>query len=317
MRNIVCSPGSPRSANVGFDEVEWLRRSTMVQLLQDDYHITLDAFKGPLDLLLFLIRRAEVEITDIPIAEITDQYLGFLGQIEAIDIDLAGEFLVMAATLVEIKARVLQFRRDRARGMAEGSEGEAGVDSETNVQIDLEQSDPRYELVQQLLAYQKYRIAAEDLEHSREEFRNRFPALPARHDLRTDQPVEESHEPVEIDIEDAHIFDLFEAYDRIVASVDFSRLGEHQVQDDDTPIGLHQDDLVDRRARAPDRRITLQEAWLGRRRIDLIGLFLATLELVRQRRITVVQDETTGEIMLQLNEDPAEGNRVEVIESQD
>jgi len=311
----------------------------MAQLLQDDYHITLDAFKGPLDLLLFLIRRAEVEITDIPIAEITDQYLDFLGQIEDIDIDLAGEFLVMAATLVEIKARVLQARRERRPGDSETGEAVSATLAGADTGLDFDRSDPRYELIQQLLAYQKYRIAAEDLEHRREEFRNRFAVQPARHDLRTEgtpgtpgapgsQPVDESSETMDLDIEDAHIFDLFEAYERIVASVDFSRLGEHEVQDNDTPIGLHQEDLLDRLRRAlaipPSlsgrgrgggsdasvmpgvRRITLQEAWLGRRKIDIIGLFLATLELVRQRRITVVQDEPTGEIMLQLNEDPAD-----------
>ena len=75
--------------------------------LQEDYQITLDAFRGPLDLLLYLIRRAEVDVHDIPIAQITDQYLAFLRQLEDIDIDVAGEFLVMAATLIEIKSRTI------------------------------------------------------------------------------------------------------------------------------------------------------------------------------------------------------------------
>src|SRR5688572_12606271 len=123
-----------------------------MQLLQDDYHITLEAFKGPLDLLLFLIRRAEVEITAIPIAEITDQYLNFLGRIEDIDIDLAGEFLVMAATLVEIKSRFLQARRERKPG--ETADGEASAETlDAAGELDLDRSDPRYELIRQLLAY--------------------------------------------------------------------------------------------------------------------------------------------------------------------
>ena len=75
--------------------------------LQDDYQVRLDRFQGPLDLLLFLIRRAEVDVVDIPIAAITDQYFAFLKQLDTIDIDVAGEFLVMAATLVEIKSRTL------------------------------------------------------------------------------------------------------------------------------------------------------------------------------------------------------------------
>ena len=74
---------------------------------QEDYTVRIDAFQGPLDLLLYLIRRAEVDITDIPVAEITKQYLRFLKDVELIDIDEAGEFLVMAATLMEIKSRML------------------------------------------------------------------------------------------------------------------------------------------------------------------------------------------------------------------
>ena len=75
--------------------------------LQEDYRVTLHAFQGPMDLLLYLIRRVEVDITDIPVAEITDQYLGFLRQVQDIDVELAGEFLVMAATLIELKSRTL------------------------------------------------------------------------------------------------------------------------------------------------------------------------------------------------------------------
>lgn len=261
--------------------------------LQDDYQVTISSFKGPLDLLLFLIRRAEVDITDIPIAEVTDQYLSFLKQIKSIDIDLAGEFLVMAATLVELKSRVLQ--SDRAR---------SDDDSISEIALDLDESDPRYELVQQLLSYQKYRVAADDLIERKEEFAQRFPAMPGLREADTTE--EETVEPAEVELEDAHVFDLFEAYERIIESVDFSKLGDHEVEYDDTPIGLHQDDLIDRMMTASLKRITLQDAWLGKSKNDVIGLFLATLELVRQRRILVVQDDIHGEIMLQLNEDPDE-----------
>jgi len=287
----------------------------MIMLHQDDYHVSLANFKGPLDLLLFLIRRAEVDITDIPIAEITDQYLVFLSQIEEVDIDLAGEFLVMAAALVEIKSRVLQKQRERKNGDADAEHDD----------IDFDDADPRFELVQHLLAYQRYRMAAEELDQRREAFANRFPARPApgRNPPApgSNPPAAGSHaagfevdDDFQLELDDAHIYDLFEAYERILESVDFSKLGEHEVEDDDTPIGLHQDDLVDRLSRAPARRITLQEAWLGRRKVDIIGLFLATLELVRQRRVVVVQDDIHGEIMLQLNDDP-EVDVVEDIES--
>src|SRR5687767_11780121 len=131
--------------------------------LQEDYQISLDAFQGPLDLLLYLIRRAEVDVHDIPIAKIADQYFEFLKQIDEIDIDVAGEFIVMAATLVELKSRTLM---PPSKGEGDGaSEGGATAADPTGGGVDL--SDPRYELVQQLLAYQRYRIASDELEQRR------------------------------------------------------------------------------------------------------------------------------------------------------
>src|SRR5262245_24598788 len=139
--------------------------------LQEDYQITLDTFRGPLDLLLYLIRRAEVDIHDIPIAQITDQYLAFLKQLDDIDIDVAGEFLVMAATLIEIKSRTIAPAPKNGEG-DEAGEMESALGAG-------ESADPRYELVQQLLAYQKYRIASDELEARRIAFLNRYARRPA------------------------------------------------------------------------------------------------------------------------------------------
>jgi segregation and condensation protein A len=259
--------------------------------LQEDYQITLDAFRGPLDLLLYLIRRAEVSITDIPISQITDQYLAFLRQVDDIDIDVAGEFLVMAATLIEIKSRTLAPRKA----------GEAAADATEETGLDL--TDPRYELVQQLLAYQKFRVASDELEQRRIAFVNRYPRKPARFDRNQSEDPNE-REPIEIELEDAHVFDLSEAYERIMASIDFGKLGDHMVEMDDTPIALHQEDLIDRLSRAAEHKITLQDAFAGGTSGKRIGLFLATLELVRQRRVTVIQPEIESPIELVLNSDP-------------
>jgi segregation and condensation protein A len=253
-------------------------------MLQDDYQVSLEAFKGPLDLLLFLIRRNEVDVHDIPIAAITEQYLAFLKQIDHVDIELAGEFLVMAATLIEIKSRTI----------APKPEGQEDAQDQTSA---VETGDPRYELVQQLLAYQRYRIASEELEHRRAAFAQRFAASVAKPPAAGDQPRE-------LELEDAHVLDLSEAYERIVSSIDFSRLGAHTVEVDDTPVQLHQEDLLDQLGRAPGHRVTLQETFTGRTRLQVIGLFLAMLELVRQRRVIVMQDRIHGEIAIELNEDP-------------
>ena len=269
--------------------------------IQEDYQVTLEAFHGPLDLLLFLIRRAEVDVQDISIAQITDQYLAFLKQIDDIDIDLAGEFLVMAATLIEIKSRAIAPIEKAAEGEGEATTGITG---------DAEAADPRFELIQQLLAYQRYRIAADELEKRRVAFLNRFPIRPRRTEPEKTMAElaaaaeAETAPAVELELEDAHVLDLSEAYARIMESIDFTRLGEHRIEVDDTPIALHQEDLLDRLTRAHERQITLQEAFEGKSRGQRIGLFLAMLELTRIRRITVRQDEIINPIVVVLNADP-------------
>ena len=142
-----------------------------------EYMVRLDAFEGPLDLLLFLIRRAEVEIGDIPIAAITDQYLKYIealaepssGSGQRIDIERAGEFLVMAATLMEIKSRMLAPPLDAE--MSEGTEGAEKEGSGRNAPI-----DPREELVKQLLEYKRYRDAGDTLNRFKREWEDMFPA---------------------------------------------------------------------------------------------------------------------------------------------
>lgn len=265
---------------------------------QTNYRVRLDAFEGPLDLLLFLIRRAEVDVTDIPIAEITDQYMAQLEQIERIDIELAGEFLVMAATLMEIKSRMIN----------PPERGESGVDE--GAEPDRDAPDPRAELVRQLLDYKKYRDAADELDHRRLEWSQRAPVAPAASD---EQLVRQAAEELgEIDMEDLDLSDLLAAFQEIVASVNFDRLGEHEVVADDTPIELHAEDLLDRIARdgvVRDNtpRLSLRSVMAGRSKPEMIGLFLAMLTLIRDQRIAVRQSESGADIELELRHD-AEAN---------
>ncbi len=256
-----------------------------------EYTVRLEAFEGPLDLLLYLIRRAEVHIADIPIATITEQYLGYLGEVDRIDIDRAGEFLLMAATLIEIKSRLLAPRPKRAEG-AEGDEGEANSPQP--------EEDPRAGLVAQLLAYKRYRDAADTLEERFDEWQARYPAGKAAIDTRSLRDAMDAED--ELDLEDVSIIDLVEAFNRIADTVNFERLGEHEVYDDDTPIELHAEDLVDQLERAGARgeaKFAMRAIFEGRKRLEMIGLFLAMLELVRQRRLMVRQAED-GEIAVGL-----------------
>jgi len=249
--------------------------------LQDDYQVRLDSFQGPLDLLLFLIRRAEVDIADIPVARITDQYFSFLKQLHTIDIDVAGEFLVMAATLVEIKSRTLAPAQRRA--------GDDGQESSA-----LDDTDPRFELVKQLLAYQKYRSAADELSRLRAEFAQRW-SVGGRGATLPEEPERE------YEMDDVHMLDLIEAYERIIAGIDLTRVGDHRVEYDDTPISLHQADLVDRLGSAPEKRLSLQDVFKGRSRGEAIGLFLAMLELAREQKVGIRQDKINGTIEIELN----------------
>ncbi len=261
--------------------------------LQEDYQLTLDAFCGPMDLLLYLIRQAEVDVHDIPVAEITDQYLKFLEQAGYIDIEAAGDFLVMAATLMEIKSRTLM-PPEPAGEDADGEEGEPLSElGDGGADVALSSADPRFELVQQLLQYQRYRVASEELEEHRQVFSRQFAA-------RVRQSDEPEVELPALELEDAHVFDLSEAYGRIISSIDFTRLGDHRIEIDDTPAVVYQQQLLDRLEAAGQGRLTLQEVFEGRERVPRIGLFLAMLELVRLRRINVRQTELDSDITVEL-----------------
>lgn len=251
-----------------------------------DYRVRLEAFEGPLDLLLYLIRRAEVDIHDIPIAEIAGQFLESLRGIERVDIETAGEFLLMAATLMEIKSRML-VPVERA-----GGTGGEGVEPS-------EEDDPRSTLVRQLLEYKKFRDAATRLEERLEEWQQRYPTASAG-----SPKVDTGEGEDAIDLDDLSLSDLAEAFGRIIESVNMDRLGEHEVLDDDTPIELHAEDLLDllgRETRSDRPELRLEKVFEGRTRGAMIGMFIAVLEMVRQQRIAVRQEE--GVILLSLRND--------------
>lgn len=261
-----------------------------------EYTVRLESFEGPLDLLLYLIRKAEVEITDIPIAAIADQYLEFLqrGGVERIDIETAGEFLVMAATLMEIKSRVLTPRPE--------AEADTGPVAEAAAA-----EDPRSELVRQLLAYKQFRDAADALEARREEWERRYPSARAGIDAETFRAAALAQSE-DLDLDDLSVLDLAQAFADIAASVNFDRLGEHEVTYDDTPIELHAEDILERlrtgttEAR-PTPGMTLQALFSGRKRHEMVGLFLATLELVKRRAVRLSQGVPGGPIVLSLGDD--------------
>lgn len=253
-----------------------------------EYTVTLDRFQGPMDLLLHLIRRAELDVTEIALSEIADQYLAHTANIEDVDVEEAGEFLVVASTLIEIKSRLLN--PDETAASLSGANRRSG-----------EELDPATELLGQLLAYKAYRDAGNTLESRYDDWTRRFPAGKAATDRKA---LRDAIAPEEVELEDINAFDLVQAFERILETVIFDRLGEHTVEDDDTPIELHAEDLVDvlRRDTSMDltsgkpRTMTLRTLLRNRRKAEAVGLFLALLELIKQRAVVVrqVHDEATG-----------------------
>ncbi len=233
-----------------------------------EYQVDLETFRGPLDLLLYLVKRNEVDIFDIPIAKVAEQFLEYMGLLEMIDVEWAGEFLVMAATLMEIKSRMLLPR---------------------NEELAVEEDDPRKELVRQLLEYRKYKDAAALLEAQAEKQQTRL----ARQPLEILQPPDPAQQP----LQHVELWDLVSAFGRLMRET--MALQPQQIVLDETPIQVHMEHILARLQAQP--RLALTElitppVTRGR----LLGLFLATLELIKGKRVQVVQDQPFGDILLHL-----------------
>jgi len=245
-----------------------------------DYRVNLDIFAGPLDLLLYLVRKDEVDIYDIPIARITEQYIRYIEMLKSLDIDLAGDFLVMAATLMQIKSAMLLPK-------AEPEQLEAG-----------DFTDPRAELIRQLLEYKKFKDAANILKDAVERQKERSPRPGA-----ILERLKPDAEPA-IDIEQVSVWDLLEAFDSIMQATGAARNIRHIK--DDTPIDLYQIEVLHRlQTQGPMSFERIFQS--GTNRLVMIGLFLAVLELIRERLVGVEQPNPAGAIYLRsLTDEPAQ-----------
>jgi segregation and condensation protein A len=181
-----------------------------------DFRVDLDVFRGPLDLLLYLVRKHELEIVDIPIATITDQYLQYLTVIEQLDVNAVGDFLAMASTLVEIKSQEVLPRSD---------------------EVDDDLEDPRKELVRRLLEYKKYRDAASVLEERSRAWQRRYPRLasdlPPRQRNLAEEPIHE-----------VELWDLVSAFGRIIRDTELAK--PSNIIYDDTPIHVYMAQIYER-----------------------------------------------------------------------
>jgi segregation and condensation protein A len=230
--------------------------------------VQLEIFEGPLDLLLHLIKKNEVSVTDIPIAAITEQYLATLELMQSLSLDVAGEFLVMAATLIHIKSRML----------LPAGEDEAQNDDE-------EGGDPRDELVRRLLEYQRYKEAAAELEQRDILTRDVF--------IRSGAPVEETPVPT---FREASVFELLTALRRVLERL--PQDNAHEVTLEKITVREKMTLLLD--TLRPRGEVLFEELFTDvRTRMEVVVTFLAMLELVKVRAIRIVQEELGGPIVIQ------------------
>jgi segregation and condensation protein A len=236
---------------------------------QTVYTIRTESFEGPFDLLLHLIKKNEIDIYNIPIAAITRQYLDYLDVMQELNLDIAGDFLVMASTLIHIKSRML---------LPPTAEEEAGEE---------EIADPRAELVARLLEYQKYREAAITLGQrellGRDVFARSFTAPELAESVLEEEPLE------------VELFELIEAFRRVLAAVSVETF--HEVGAEGLSIADRINELL--LLLQGTEAAGFEEMFIGSAtKEEVIITFLAILELCRLKMVKLAQAQSFGQILI-------------------
>lgn len=243
--------------------------------VQEEYKVTLEVFEGPLDLLLYLIKKEEIDIYNIPIERITTQYMEYLSLMRMLDLNIAGEFIVMAATLMMIKSRMLLPVEDRP-------------------ELEEEEEDPRWDLVRQLIEYKKFKDAAIQLQERELRQENVFGLGGRSLALEPDQPG--------VILQDVSLFDLISAFSEALKRARPEQIGE--IYSDRWTVADKIDFILRLVAERGEVAFTALFAE-GASRHEIICTFLGVLELIRLRQVTAVQKERFGEIMIEALLEPA------------
>ncbi|WP_437184994.1 segregation and condensation protein A [Planctomicrobium sp. SH668] len=237
------------------------------------YRVELDLFTGPLDLLLYLVRRNELDIVNLEIARITQQFHEFLDVLQQIDLDFVGDFVVMASTLVEIKSRnVLP----------------TIVEEEPDSLGAPQAGDPRSDLIRQLLEYKQFKEAATSLEEQALQWQERYPRL-------ADERPTAGKNPAADRIKEVELWDLVSALGRVLKKNEAE--SNSTIRYDETPIQTYVEQigaLVRARGGMPFTSLFDEETM----RSKIVGMFLAILELIRHHQFRCEQPDPFGEILL-------------------
>ena len=243
---------------------------------RDAFRIALPNFEGPLDLLLHLIREHKLDILDIPMALITEKYLGHLQSMREINLDIAGEFLVMASTLLHLKSRMLLPREDLPPGQ--------------DASALQEELDPRAELVRRLLEYQKYRAVADQLALNPILDRDVFPRRVAVEEVPLDDE--------EVGLQEISIYKLIEALDRVLAALEPKK--QHEVTREHLSLSVAMYRIADKiRAEGKGHAVIFYGLFEGARvRSDVVITFLALLEMCKLKLLRISQADGSEDILI-------------------
>ena len=235
-----------------------------------DYRIKLQVFEGPLDLLLFLIRKNEIDIYDIPIESVTRQYIDAIHTMKSLDLDIAGEFFVMAATLMEIKSRLLL------------PKGQHAVDPNADPEDDI---DPRWELVHQLLQYKKFKEAAAEL----------AAIVRQRQDLMERHVASLSPDSADRPLKANDHIDLWNTFNIVLRRL-AEKLVVGEIHDEQITVSDQMEFLL--RRLTTGRSFVFSQLFEGKVTLRLlVATFLAVLELTRLGKLKLQQDEAFADIV--------------------
>jgi segregation and condensation protein A len=233
----------------------------------NEYKVKLEVFEGPLDLLLYLIKKDEVDIYDISIERITQQYLEFMDAFKVLDLEVAGEFVVMAANLIYIKSRSL------LPAHVQPPEEEA------------DEEDPRWDLIRQLVEYKKFKDAAAQLSQRELEQSNLFSRLP------------EPEAAIERPLGEVSVFDLIAAFNKVLKRIEGKTEDLREIFEENYSVSDKIDLIMKMTASGVALKFTELFASAASR-TEVVVTFLALLELVRLKQLSLVQGEAFGEIEL-------------------
>jgi segregation and condensation protein A len=234
-----------------------------------DYKVKFEVFEGPLDLLLYLIKKEEVDIYEVNLTRLATQFIEYIETMRLLDLEIAGEFLVMAATLMYIKSREL-----------------LPVDQQVQPEGEEEGEDPRWELIRQLVEYKKFKDAAAQLGVLEARQEDVFPRAPGKLEFESAAPARA----------EASLFDLLNAVNCVLQRF-ATRADQRDIFEDKWTVSEKIEQLM--RAISEQPQLKFSELFAGvTSRSEVVVTFLALLELIRLKQLVAVQSEAFGEIVI-------------------